>query len=144
MMPGIGPAPAAQRRRRNRPARGDWVDLPALDVPILGDMPEHPDGKSWGGRTQALWEAWRRDPATAMWSPADYAYALDTLVLHNVMSARSANEVRLRMDGLGLTPKGKRALRWRMLEAEVHDIAPPRRPADRRRRLSQAPHRRNP
>jgi hypothetical protein len=61
------------------------------------------------------WAAWRADPVTGQYSPADVAYALDTIMLYDgLTSANGANEVRLRMDGLGLTPKGKRDLRWRI------------------------------
>ncbi len=61
------------------------------------------------------WSAWRSDPVTAQYSEADISFALDTIALHNAMTPSSANEVRLRMDALGLTPKGKRDLRWRVV-----------------------------
>lgn len=140
-MAGHGPAPKdpAQRRNHHPPQRGDWMDLLPLEVPVLAVLPElAPEGEDWRDLTRLTWEAWREDPVTAMWSPADHAYALDTIVLHNTMTATSANEVRLRMDGLGLTPKGKRDHRWRV--AEPMAAAPARkRPAaasGRRARLS--------
>ncbi len=109
-MAGNGPAPADQRRRSPAPARGEWVGLDPLDAPVLPDLPEIEGG--WRAGTAATWEAWREDPVTGQYSPADIAYALDTILLHNAMTPTSANEVRLRMDALGLTPKGKRDLRW--------------------------------
>src|SRR3954465_15476259 len=110
-MAGRGRAPQENRRRRNVPARGEWVDLDQLEQPVL---PELPEGE-WRPETVAMWEAWRSDPVSAEGSPADVAFALDTIRLHNVMeNATGANEVRLRMDSLGLTPKGKRDLRWRI------------------------------
>lgn len=119
-MAGTGPAPkdASQRRRRNEPARGEWVDLEPLSTPVL---PELPDGE-WSPITVMTWAAWRCDPVTAQWSPSDVAYALDTIRLYEQMTASSANEVRIRMDGLGLTPKGKRDLRWRIPPAA--DVVP--------------------
>lgn len=114
-MAGRGRAPQENRRRRNVPARGEWVDLDPLEQSVL---PELPEGE-WRPETVAMWEAWRMDPVSAEWSPADVAFALDTIRLHNVMlNASGANEVRLRMDSLGLTPKGKRDLRWRISKAE--------------------------
>lgn len=121
-MAGTGPAPkdASQRRRRNEPARGEWVDLEPLSAPVLPELPECEDG--WSPMTVMTWAAWRRDPVTAQWSPSDVAYALDTIRLYEQMTASSANEVRIRMDGLGLTPKGKRDLRWRIPPAA--DVVP--------------------
>lgn len=140
-MAGHGPAPAETRRRRNEPARGEWVDLEPLKAPVLPDLDElgapGPDG-GWRDATRRTWEAWRSDPVTAQWSPSDVAHAMDTIALHNAMSSSSANEVRLRMDGLGLTPKGKRDLRWRI--AEPVDAKPKRaargKGGSRRARLS--------
>lgn len=137
-MAGTGPAPAEQRRRTNAPQRGEWVDLPPLEAPILPELPELADGEEWSARARMTWAAWRADPVTAQWSPADVAYALDAIALYEGMTASNANEVRLRMDGLGLTPKGKRDLRWRVQPAAA---APPERRAPkassaRRARLS--------
>jgi hypothetical protein len=114
-MAGIGPAPKdpSQRRNKSAPLRGEWVDLPPLEKPVLPDLPLLVEGE-WSERTRLTWEAWRSDPVTAQWSPADVAHAIDTICLHNAMTPSSANEIRLRMDGLGLTPKGKRDLRWRV------------------------------
>jgi hypothetical protein len=113
-MAGNGPAPADDRRRSNAPARGEWKDLDPLEVPVLPELPEIEDG--WRADTFAAWTAWREDPVTSQYSPSDIAYALDTIRLHQAMTPTSANEIRLRMDALGLTPKGKRDLRWRIKE----------------------------
>lgn len=113
-MAGVGPAPKASgRRRRNVPTRGEWVDLAPLERPVLPELPEL-EGEEWRASTRAAWEAWRSDPVSAQWSPSDVAYAMDTIMLHQSMTPSSASEVRLRMDALGLTPKGKRDLRWRI------------------------------
>jgi hypothetical protein len=81
-----------------------------------------------------LWEGWRADPATQMWTPADIALALDTIRLHAANPDRHASEVRLRMDNLGLSQKGKRDNRWRVTDAPaLEDDAPA--PAPRPTRL---------
>ena len=111
MAPGPAPKDPAQRRRRNAPARGEWVDLPQLKEPVL---PEIPDG-NWSERTRNAWELWRADPATTQYSSAAIAQAINLLHLFEgwVQGDEKYSEVRLTMDGLGLTPKGKRDLRWR-------------------------------
>lgn len=114
-MAGKGPPPKDVRRRSGAPARGEWVELSPLVVAVLPELPALAEG-DWDPSTRLAWEAWRADPVTAMYSIADVSYALDTILLRNSMTASSANEIRLRMDALGLTPKGKRDLRWRVVK----------------------------
>lgn len=111
-MAGIGPAPkdSSQRRNRSLPLRGEWVDLQPLEAPVL---PELAEPHLWSERSRLKWEAWRQDPVSALWTPADVSFARDTLWLYEMMKASTASEIRLREDALGLTPKGKRDLRWR-------------------------------
>lgn len=125
-----GPAPKdpALRRRSNEPARGEWVDLPPLARPVLPKLPARGRGAGrWSARSAAAWEAWRQDPVTSQWGASEIAQAVDLLYLHDAMvtgGGYGANEVRIRMDGLGLTPKGKRDLRYRVAApAEVADLA---------------------
>lgn len=114
-MAGMGPPPKDVRRRSAAPARGEWVELSPLVAPVLPELPALADNEEWGSSARLVWDAWRADPVTAMYSVADVSYALDTILLRNSMTASSANEIRLRMDALGLTPKGKRDLRWRVV-----------------------------
>lgn len=106
-MAGRGPAPKdpGHRRRYNQPARSEWVDLEPLDKPILP-----PAMREWESHVKALWEAWRSDPVTSQYGPADLAAVFELARMYDKLQP---NEQRLRMDGLGLTPKGKRDLRWR-------------------------------
>lgn len=146
-MAGPAPAPKDQRRRRNKPARGEWVDLAPLKEPAIPSLAELEPEVIWGEGTVRAWEAWRKDPVTALWTEADLAYAVDTILLHNADPVKNAAEIRLRMTTLGLNPKGKRDLRWRVPgdpqreaeEAEAAECRPSRvrsRSADRRARLS--------
>lgn len=129
-MAGRGPAPKQpeQRRRTNAPARGEWVDLPPVPksakdraLPALPKRPTHIGG--WSTRTRAIWAAWREDPATTQYGPAEVAAAVELAWLFEEYVREStgklASEVRQRMDGLGLTPKGKRDLRWRVPGVDV-------------------------
>lgn len=136
-MAGIGPAPKDKSERRNKsaPQRGEWVDLAPIDAPVLPDLPEG----EWTSRARAMWAAWRCDPVTTQWSPADVAFAYDTIVLFDLPKTQP-NELRLRMDTLGLTPKGKRDLRWRIVvpdeSAEASRRPRGRSGGERRARLS--------
>lgn len=99
-------------------------------------LPSLPRSDSWSSRTKAAWAAWRKDPATAMYGPAeiqlatDLAYVYEQWVLEP--TAALAAEIRQRQDGLGLSPKGKQDRRWRVTApvdeaepaAEVADIRP--------------------
>lgn len=142
-MAGRGPAPkdAAARRRRNEPARGEWVDLPPLDKPVLPEA-----DVIWQPRAVALWNAWREDPATGMFGPAEVAACVELGWLTHEFAEGAdpdrkiqrvtAAELRLRMDGLGLTAKGKRDLRWRTggeQEVAAADGVEPSKPAEVRR-----------
>jgi hypothetical protein len=113
---GPAPKPSEQRRRRNKPERGEWVELPSLEKPILPELPKRGRGEGrWHPRTVAAWAAWRDDPATTQYGPAEIMAAVELAYIHHsyCVGDEKASEVRLRMDGLGLTPKGKRDLRWR-------------------------------
>lgn len=114
-MAGRGPAPKdpSQRRRYNQPARGEWVDLEPLAAPIL------PEAGDWSGRVKRLWDAWREDPVTSQYGPADLAAVWD---LADQFEGLSETTQTARLDRLGLTPKGKRDLRWRTV-AEAETVA---------------------
>jgi hypothetical protein len=132
-MPGHGPPPKPpeQRRRRNAPERGDWIDLPPVTEPILPELPKRPRGTGrWHPRTVAAWTAWRQDPATTQYGPAEIAAAVELAWVMDDMvrsgQATLVTAVQRRMDTLGLTAKGKRDLRWRPpTEQPAAAAAPP-------------------
>lgn len=121
-MAGNGPAPkmASQRRRTNKPARGEWIDLPELDGPILPDLPERSEDEGgWSERTRRAWEAWQIDRATTQFTASEIALITEVAYLWEAMArgdTKLAPEIRLRLNELGLTPKGKKDLRWRVPE----------------------------
>lgn len=123
-MAGTGPAPKPKEQRRNRaePQRGEWVDLEPLSEPVL---PEY--DVSWAefvesrdhegnpievrrGVSPGMWEAWRGSPVTSQYGPEDIAAACYLAEAFHSLSDASRLSL---MDRLGLTPKGKRDLRWR-------------------------------
>lgn len=141
-MAGPGPAPAETRRRRNVPARGEWIDLPPLTESILPDLPARGKGTGrWSARTRAMWAGWRQDRATTQYGPGTIALAIQLAYLFEdyVRGNEKFSEVRLVMDGLGLTEKGKRDLRWRVPRDETPEPRQRRRASrssDRRAHLT--------
>ena len=123
-MAGIGPAPKPpdQRRRRNVPTRGEWQTLPLKSGRKAPTLPRRRSGTgSWSPNTRKAWAAWWADPAASQWTVADEVAALQLAYLFEEVeqgNLRFAGEVRQRMDGLGLTAKGKRDLRWLVGEPE--------------------------
>jgi len=102
---GVAPKDPGQRRRYNQPARGEWVDLEPLEAPVLPGYNEMEfTAPVW------LWEAWRADSVSSQYGEADIAAIV---LLATDWERLQPAEQRLRMDALGLTPKGKRDLRWR-------------------------------
>lgn len=117
-MSGPPPKDPSTRARRAAPARGEWVNLPPLERPVLGELPRRKRGRGgWSEQTRKTWKAWRADPVTQTYTQADIA-AIETLIfmveeLHRG-DLRWATEVRHRETALGLNPKGKRDLRYRV------------------------------
>lgn len=128
-MAGTGMAPklASERRNAHAPQRGEWVMLPPLERSVLPDLPDD----AWSERTRGAWEAWRLDPATGMYGPAEKQLALDLAYVYEMWvregTAALAAEIRQRLDGLGLSPKGKQDRRWRVAPAEA-PVAPAQAP----------------
>lgn len=125
-MAGRGAAPKPNRRSRNALMRGEWIDLKPLEKPLLPDLDAD---VIWRKETVRTWELWRQDPVTAHWTPADLALALDTIRLHNDWKSSQMAELRQRMNELGLTPQGKRDLRWRVGGEQVADESKRQAPA---------------
>ena len=129
-MAGMGPAPKPDhlRRRRNAPTISGTV-LPARGrtgpTPKLGD---HPAGEKWLKIARDTWREWWHSPPATQWSTAaDRVAVYRAIVLFDEWARGSTRrgleaELRLSMDGLGLTPKGRQQLRWTI--ADVDDSAP--------------------
>lgn len=131
MAPGRLPKDPGQRRRYNQPARGEWIDLKPLEETVLPELDE--DWLEWTttrdkdgnpievrrGVSRRMWEAWRRSPVTSQYGPEDIAACCYLAEAFHSLSDASRFAM---MDRLGLTPKGKRDLRWRT-PAEVKTLA---------------------
>lgn len=134
-MAGHGPAPKLpeQRRTRHVPQRGEWVELPL----VAHGVPALPPGE-WSRECVEDWNGWWSDRASTQWGPADVRSVARLLGLVRDFevggrgTAALPGEIRQRLDGLGLTQKGKRDLRWLVVEVEEETV--PERPVKSRRR----------
>lgn len=136
-MAGRGPAPKAPEDRRNKtsPQRGEWVTLQPLSEPVLpAQLPKRAKGAGgWSARTKRLYSGWRQDPVTATYGENEKAAVVELAFLQEELARgelKLAAEVRQRLDGLGLTMKGKRDLRFRVAEPDTEEAPKP--PARRR------------
>jgi hypothetical protein len=116
---------AIQRRRYNQPAKGEWVDLPEVGSfkPVLPaykpEWNEWIDARTKDGDTievrrgveRRMWNGWRRDPVTTQYGQADIEAIIYLAQAFHTLSDASRFAM---MDRLGLTPKGRRDLRWRL------------------------------
>ena len=124
-----GPAPKQpeDRVRRHRPARGEWVTLPA--EPFTGSKPRMPRGLLESSK--GTWRRWWRSPMAHMWVEAQWDQ-VERLVLLVDRARRQLSagektpdlgELRQLEDRLGISEKGRRDLRWRFAEDEEPVLA---------------------
>ena len=128
-MPGRGrpPKDKAERLNFSAPRRGEWIDLPSENPGSVPVEPAEPRG-GWAAGTTLAWNAWWKDPVSLVWSPADVELVRQLAYLHHDLERMEetrgksslAAEIRQRMDGLGLSQKGKRDLRLRIVGDEVN------------------------
>src|SRR5262252_9408504 len=123
-MPGPAPKDPKQRRRSNPPVRGEWIDLdePRLAEPAQPALSVVAEWRSWDDDACRRWDTWRHDPAATFWTDGDVEYALETLVVYEADPVPWA-EISRRRDRLGLTPKGKRDLRYRITFGPWRDVS---------------------
>lgn len=125
---GPAPKPAGQRRRSNKPAAGEWVDLPKARK---GRVPKWPLGVPSYEQEQ-LWRRLWRTPQATMWEQSGLGteievarYVLLTLEATKLEELGAEKikgifaEVRQVAAGLGLGPKGLQDRRWRVAEEEA-------------------------
>ena len=110
-MAGRGPAPKAQRFRRNAPARGEWT--PSPEGGWQHPLPEPPKGLLPG--TVKVWESWFKAWWAGHWTEDDLPQLMFVIRLHDRVSrgdVRRLGELRQWMDAMGITPKGQQDRRW--------------------------------
>ena len=111
--PGSGSKPDDQRRRRNAAPTKTIV---TADGKTHGpELPEALDeDDDWPEATRAWWETWRTCALAAQFTATDWAFLLDTALLHADFwrGDRSvASELRLRAAKFGATPEDRARLK---------------------------------
>lgn len=129
-MAGRGPAPkpADRRARRNQSAG----PAPTIIEHIPVDQPPLPEDLPWPEQTVRWWEMWRESPLSRSFGLTDWAFLLDTALLHaqlwGACDMSVMGELRLRVAKFGATPEDRARLRIQFAEADAADAdrpAPP-------------------
>lgn len=116
-MAGRGPAPKAERRRRNKPASVPGVEGEGWQH---GDVPEPPVGLM--PESVEAWSTWMGAWFAAHWTPADLPGLRRVILLYDQVERgefQRSGELRLLMDTYGITPKGQQDRRWSRPAAAV-------------------------
>jgi hypothetical protein len=118
---------------------GEHPELPLTRTVLKGDEPiEIPIEK----RTRDWWSALCKMPHCVLWQDSDWAFALDTAMVHAAAShgqVTAMAELRMREKVLGTTVDARRDLRIRYVEPEAQiAVAPVASIDDRRQKLLDA------
>jgi hypothetical protein len=142
-MPITGPPPKDddQKVTRVKPVH-DWIHV--VNVPYRGRRPKLGAVPT---ETKRWWAVVSTMPHCALWTPADWQFALDTSRIHAAFIAGDmirAQELRVREKAMGTTMDARRDLRIRYVDESSEDV-PEAIPdnildfeAERRRRLMDA------
>lgn len=124
-MPGIGPPPKEPSRRAgHRKDPNPTTRLPFKPC-VPPDLPEDCEF-DWHPQTRAWWKVWQECPQATMMGETDWAYMLDTALMHHHMWGRQqwtlAAEVRQRLAQFGATPADRLRLRIQWADADNKDL----------------------
>ena len=132
-MAGRGPAPKANKARRNadpialRVITAEPVtqpDLPTFDVTVeVGDTVVTQEF-AWPERTREWWRMWAESPLSSDFTSTDWSELLDTALLHARLwggDHKVAAELRLRVAKFGATPEDRARLRIQFAAADEAD-----------------------
>jgi hypothetical protein len=115
-MPGRGRVPKlpGERRGAHLPRLGEWHAGPGVGWQH-GPIPEPPEGLLPASRE--AWTLWMGGWVAAHWTAGDVpmlrvVIRLFDLVERGTASATMRTELRMLLDGYGLTPKGQQDRRW--------------------------------
>lgn len=110
-----GPAPKKNRRRRNTPELGDWVEREGHGWQH-GEIPALPDGLM--DASVKAWQTWFRSWFAAHWTPDDVPGLLLVIRMYDDVlrgsQTKAADRASLHawMRSYGITPDGQQKLRW--------------------------------
>ncbi|MFI7096442.1 hypothetical protein ACIBSU_34430 [Streptomyces lydicus] len=96
----------------------DELRGPDLPDGALGVNTKTGEVIEWHPMTQAWWETWRRSPQAQTFTETDWAFLVDTALMHHSMWAKGqwtlAAEVRLRAAKFGATPEDRARLKLKV------------------------------
>ncbi len=113
-----GPPPKEQRRRRNVPARGEWVATPDTGWQH-GPMPKPPVALQPDSRI--AWRTWMTSWIASHWTPDDLPGLRVVILTYDQVQRgefQRGPELRMLMDTYGITPKGQQDRRWQRPKGE--------------------------
>lgn len=134
-MPISGAKPSGRPTVTRHKPTYDWVDVP--NVPYDGPRPQLPTTRQVmvkngetvivpiEDRTFEWWEAVSTMPHCALWSKSDWAFALDTAMVHASSvygSVTASAELRQREKILGTTMDARRDLRIRYVDPDADAV----------------------
>lgn len=122
--PGAAPKEPHRRARRNvDPNPTIRLEFKPCEPP---DLPEEFD---WHPMTRRWWRVWQEAPMASIMGETDWAYMLDTALMHHAMWSKGqwtlAAEVRLRVAQFGATPLDRLRLRIQWADADDKDARIP-------------------
>lgn len=118
-----GPPPNPTRRRRNKPAGGEWKPAPGVGWQH-GPIPDPPDGLLASSRE--TWASWFKGWWAVHWSPDYLAQVRKAIQIYDATERgdfKVVSELRQWMDGIGVTFKGQQMLRWQPPTEETQKSA---------------------
>lgn len=134
-MAGRGPQPKDPNKRVRR-------NKDATPTTILrfeeAEQPELPNSVPWPDETVEWWAMWRDSPQAEHFGSTDWAFLLDTAILHAQLWGNGDTtvlaELRLRVAKFGATPEDRARLRMQFAEADSADSKRPQQETARERR----------
>lgn len=137
-MAGRGPAPKDPMKRRRRNAADESTTITSDDetrgpeLPdsalALGVNPKTGEAYEWHPMTVIWWDTWRESPQAQTFTATDWAFLVDTALMHHSMWAKGqwtlAAEVRLRAAKFGATPEDRARLKLKVEDP----VSPPQAP----------------
>lgn len=117
-MAGRGPAPKdpSRRARRNAAPQMTVIEFTPPGAPDL------PDSMAWCDETVDWWQMWQDSPLSDTFSETDWAFLLDTAILHHMLWTNGdisvLSELRIRVAKFGATPEDRARLRIQFATAD--------------------------
>lgn len=118
--------PEGQAVNRHKPTY-DWVEVE--NIPFGGGPklpPRRSNGRTWDARIKKKWDVWRTMPHCALWTTADWDFALDAIEVAALFYETGQNnyvsELRAREKILGTTMDFLRDLRIRYVEPKQQNV----------------------